>query len=285
MSHPTPAAPRSRPSDPHPYRRGPLLPMTLAAACALVVGTAGCGGTAAPATPAAASGTSAVSSAAAPSSPPVGQAACDAGLTVTATALSYPGTGPVDAAPSGEALAAWADRMQAPLAGFRALAPAELGPDIDTLAAARQQAAGGQPLDLSDPALGAASTAVDQWMWDACGFPRLAATNSPTGLAGVPDTLPPGPISVSFENADGGTGFVLLLARVHDDVTLTVDDLIANRVDLAAQATIVMAASPGPDGQPARSSTRLTPGRYAVVSPQGAPPEFAGYHAAVITVA
>ncbi|MBX6389091.1 MAG: hypothetical protein IRZ08_08835 [Frankia sp.] len=253
-------------------RRGPAgrRGWTTAATLGLgvVVALAGCSDSSDPAEPAAASSTAATAAAAA--------AACSAAL--ASDWVNIPGIDGGAPPPAAE-LAAWATKLQPQLTALRAGVPATLTSQVDVLAAAVRGAKDGKPVSAEDAALGAALTAVNAWAHDSCGYTTLDVANTDgSALAGVPATLPAGPVAMKFTNTGtdpAKAGFILLLGKVRDGQTATAADVQSRTVNLEDIADIVAVAQPtGSD--PAYGLATLRPGRYIVSTPVGLPPQFTG---------
>jgi hypothetical protein len=251
----------------------------LAAAVGLAALTA-CSAAPAPAAPGPAS-TSA--SASAHSTP----AACAALITFDTATVAYPGGDPSAPPPSADDVKKWAATAVSPINDLAANIPADYDKDAATLRTAVTGAQNGTAIKTDDPAIVIASTALDKWGRDNCGFTTLDVVNTGTELSGVPATLKAGPLSFSF--ADSGAppekaGFVLLVAKVKDGAKYTLDGIRNGSVDFTSVADIVGAAQPTKEEPEAFSTATLTAGKYIVVSPIGAPPNFAGILAGEFTV-
>jgi len=204
-------------------------------------------------------------------------AACKA--MVASDWVNIPGINPSAPPASAADLASWATPVLTNLTTVRAGVPANLTGQVDTLTTAVQGAKDGKPIDTEDASLGAALAAVDTWVHDSCGYTTLDVTNSDgTALAGVPATLPAGPVAMKFANTGtdpAKAGFILLLGKVRDGEAATAADVQSGKVNLEDIADTVSVAQPtGPD--PAYGLATLSPGRYIVTTPVGTPPEFSG---------
>ncbi len=202
--------------------------------------------------------------------------ACTQLVTMDSTVVTYPGADPSSPPPSTEALKQWAAAMAAPFGGVAANVPAELDPAVATVRTAVDGAAQGKPIDTGDQALTSAINTLDKWGRDGCGFTRLDVTGNGTDLPGVPATLPAGPVSISFDNGGDPAkgGFVLLLAKVEDGATYTLDGIRNGSVDFDSVAETVAAVQPTQGT--AYGNAKLEKGRYLLVSPIGTPPAFTG---------
>ena len=94
----------------------------------------------------------------------------------------------------------WAATAAAPLQILAANVPAELDTDVNTVRAAIAETAKGKPLNTDDSSLIGALTGLDHAAHDNCAFTRLDITSVGSDFTGIPATLPPGPVGVSFAN-------------------------------------------------------------------------------------
>ncbi|WP_241834386.1 hypothetical protein [Pseudofrankia asymbiotica] len=215
--------------------------------------------------------------------PAAGAATADASAAACSAALAsdwvnVPGIDPEGPPASAAELTAWATPLQTQVTTVRAGVPASLTSQVDVLAAAVRGAKDGKPVSTDDASLRTALTAVNAWVHDSCGYTTLDVTNSDGGaLAGVPATLPAGPVAMRFANTGSDpakAGFILLLGKIRDGQTATAADVQSGKANLEDIADIVAVAQPtGPD--PAYGLATLSPGRYIVSTPVGSPPEFA----------
>ena len=245
--------------------------LTAAVAAALL---AGCSSAATPAaTPAAP---------AAPAAPAKDQAvACTAAVALDSSIP--PGIDPDGPAPSAQQMQAWAATVAPHLATLQANAPDVLAAPLKTYADQLAQAQAGQRLDLSDAANVGATTTLDGWVFDTCGFQTLDVTSSAGTLSGLPTGLAPGPVAIRFRTTGDPSAFVLLTARVKDGQTVTPQQLDSGGVDMEQVTEIVSGAQvAGPDA--AYSVATLQPGDYVVSAVLGTPPAFAGTTSGAFTV-
>ncbi|MFC5993421.1 hypothetical protein ACFQE5_04230 [Pseudonocardia hispaniensis] len=217
--------------------------------------------------------TAAGPTAAAPSPARDTAAACTA--QVAANAIHPPGLNPDGPRPSAPEMQAYAATVEPHLAVVAQNAPDSLNDSLVVLKAQVDGAKQGQPIDIGDPAGLAASNAVNGWVHESCGFQTLNVESAGGELRGVPSALRPGPVAARFTNSGPpeSAGFVLLLARVRDGQSVTLDDLTAGRVQFDQVADVLSGALPVPDGVGYLTAT-LTPGRYLLASPTGTPPDF-----------
>lgn len=187
-----------------------------------------------------------------------------------------PGADPSDPPPPPPLMRSWAADLGPDFAVLEQNTPDTLRPATNRLRTELDRAQQGYRIDVSDPEIGAASNAIDEWVYASCGFRRLDVVNQGGSFGPLPAALSPGPVAVRFSNVGDPSkaGFVLLLARVRDGVTATLEDFRAGRADLDRDAEVKLGAQPVAGS--GYGSVELPPGRYLLVSPLGAPPEFAG---------
>ncbi len=224
--------------------------------------------------------------AAAPSAAPAAPArdaaaACTAVVALNATIP--PGADPDAPAPAAAEMQAWAATVAAPYATLRDNAPATLNDSVAALGGVLDQARRGQRIDVGDAKTTAATTAIDAWVHDSCGFQTLDLTSSGGKLGPAPVGLRPGPVSIKFDSTGDPSAFVVLLARVKDGQRATAADVDAGRADFDEVAEVVGAAQPTGPG-PAYGTATVTAGHYLLTSPLGAPPDFAGTASLDVTV-
>ena len=231
----------------------------------------------------------AVSCSAAPAAPsaapaaPARDAAAACTAVVALNATIPPGADPDAPAPAPAEMQAWAATMAAPYATLRDNAPATLNDSVAALGGVLDQARRGQRIDVGDAKTTAATTAIDAWVHDSCGFQTLDLTSSGGKLGPVPAGLRPGPVSIKFDSTGDPSAFVVLLARVKDGQKATAADVDAGRADFDEIAEVVGAAQPTGPG-PAYGTATVTAGDYLLTSPLGAPPNFTGTASLDVTV-
>ncbi len=190
--------------------------------------------------------------------------------TACAAMLAYPDSDNSPASPA--TLIRWAATAAAPLQILAANVPAELDTDVNTVRTAIAETAKGKPLNTDDSSLIGALTGLDHAAHDNCAFTRLDITSVGSDFTGIPATLPPGPVGVSFANhaPANQSGFILLVARIHDGQPYTLAQIRNDTLDIAKIGDIVVAALPGANGM-AYATAKLTPGHYVVSMPIGNP--------------
>jgi hypothetical protein len=230
-------------------------------------------------------GCSSPSSPAAPAAPAASAkdtaAACNAEVAINATIP--PGADPDSPAPSATEMQSWAASVATPFATLKANAPDTLHESVAVLGGVLDQAGQGQRVDATDPKIATASSAVDAWVHDSCGFQTLDLTSTGGKLSPASTALEPGPVSIKFTTSGEPAAFVVLLARVKDGQRATAADVDAGKADFDKIADVVGAAQPSGPG-PAYGTATVTAGHYLLTSPLGAPPNFTGTTSLDLTV-
>jgi hypothetical protein len=188
-----------------------------------------------------------------------------------------PGADPDEPDPTPQQMKDWAASVVPDFDVFAASVPADLANAVATQRAELQKAQRGERLNVQDPASNEASNAIGGFLFDECGLQRLDAVSSDGRLRPMPTTLHAGPVVVRFTNSGEPTraAFVLLVARVRDGTTFSVQDVTSGKVDFADVADVVCGVQPD-DGGTGYGVFALATGRYLAVSVLGTPPEFSG---------
>ena len=157
------------------------------------------------------------------------------------------------------------------LARAEETAPEEIAGDVETAASlAREAITTGDTASLDGPEFQEADAAMDEYMLAECGYEQVEAVGVDYAYEGIPDSVPAGTTAITFTN-EGEELHEIGLARINDDVTMSVQELVALPQE---QAMTMVTFSGGAFAEPAASDTtfvELEPGRYAAVCfiPQG----------------
>jgi hypothetical protein len=155
--------------------------------------------------------------------------------------------------------------------------PATMGPAIEALAAAAPEDVRATVEELianaentDSPEFAEAYSAMIEYMRANCGFAELGVAASEYAFGGIAEEIAAGPTIVNFENI-GEEAHEFVLFRVNDDVTLTVEELLAlpqEEVETMVTQVGGTFALPGDTGY---TVLELTPGRHVAVCfvPQG----------------
>lgn len=181
------------------------------------------------------------------------------------------------------------------LAEFESTAPESLADDAATVSATfAAMGEGGDPSAFSDPDHVAASAAIADAYFAGCDpVAELDVEGVDYGFEGLPAELDAGRVALRFTNAtDHDEAHELVLFRVNDGVTESIDDLLALPEEEAFSKVtpvgVVFADEPG--GEVA-AVFDLEPGRYAAVcfipigGGEDGPPHFTGGMVAEVEVA
>jgi hypothetical protein len=162
--------------------------------------------------------------------------------------------------------------------------PAAIGPAAEAATAAAEPVgmaeqvgavlAAAQAGDFFSPAFTEPYAGIIDYMKANCGYAELDVAASEYEFAGLPAEVPAGPAIISLENV-GEQMHETAVMRINDDVTLSVEELLAlpeeESEGMATEAAFA-AAAPGTTGH---AIADLTPGRYVVLCffPEGMTPE------------
>ncbi|GAA2543491.1 hypothetical protein [Pseudonocardia hydrocarbonoxydans] len=247
----------------HPTRRG----AAVLAAAALLVTLAACGG--APAT-----------APAAPAPAPADRTPefCSALVQIESVFASSP---PPEALPPEALQGVLAQQLQAlgPLfTTAQETAPAEIKDSVDTLVeTSTQSLSTGDFSGTESPAFAAAEDEVDATALADCGFEETSVTAVDFEFQGLPDSLPAGQSAVTLTN-EGEDFHEIVLARINDDVTLPVADVLALPMEEALASVQLVGIVFAAPGESDTSFIDATPGRYvaACFLPEGTTPTTEG---------
>ena len=154
------------------------------------------------------------------------------------------------------------------IAAAMEVAPEDAAPLLDAVVTALQETG------PEGPEFAAAYDALIAWMEGNCGFVTLNLTASEYAFGGMPTELPAGGTIVNLANI-GEEVHEIVIVRINDDVTLTIDELLAlPEEETETMTTFVNIAFAFPDTV-GHTVVNLEPGRYVAVCflPEGATPE------------
>jgi hypothetical protein len=202
-------------------------------------------------------------------------AACSARIRLNAKLP--PGADPGESDPASQAMKDWAASVSPDFEILAANLPPDLAPQVDTQRADLEKARRGERIDVISPATMKSSNAIDQFVFDKCGFPQLDVTSTEGQFGTLPATLNAGPTAIKFAatSGDSRAACVLLVARVRDGQTVSLEDLTAEKVELESIADVATAVLPD-HGQPGYATADLRTGRYILETPLGVLPDCSG---------
>lgn len=177
-----------------------------------------------------------------------------------------------------------------------AAAPDEITEDGETVVAAFEElVATGDFAGFDRPDVLAALDRIHRHDLDNCGWNEVEVTATDYSFDGLPDTLPAGPTSLELSN-EGAEIHHMVVARIDDDVTMTLDELLQLDQEEAAGHVEFMPGEPfALPGESDHAVGDLAPGRYLAAcfipvgttgfdAPEGGPPHFTHGMVAEITV-
>jgi hypothetical protein len=180
-------------------------------------------------------------------------------------------------------VSAFCDAAVAAVAAGQSGDPAQMGPAFEALSAAAPEEIASAVNDViangeagpGDPAFDEPYAAMIDYVKANCGFAELNVALSEYAFGGIPEEVPAGPTVLTAE-AVGEEVHEMIIVRINDDVTLSLDELLALPEEesnaMVTDFGFLFGIYPGTS-----QSTLLdfTPGRYVAICffPQGATPE------------
>lgn len=154
---------------------------------------------------------------------------CNAVVAIdTTVATAAPGP-QLEGAPPEEVQAAleeFAATLEPLLAVADETAPQEVADDARTLSRlSREALATGDDSVLESEEFRQADANADEYMLANCGFEEVEITGVDYAFEGVPETVPAGPLAITFTNG-GGEVHELALLRINDDVDESFEELL-----------------------------------------------------------
>lgn len=114
------------------------------------------------------------------------------------------------------------------------------------------------------PEFDAAYTEMTTWMADNCGFTQLNVALSEYAFGGIPAELPAGGTIVNVLNT-GEEVHEIVVMRLNDDVTMSVEELLALPEEEAFENVTFVGAGFAVPGETASTILNLTPGRHVAI--------------------
>jgi len=157
-------------------------------------------------------------------------------------------------------------------------APEELSDTVtQATGIVREALSGGDPSTLEGPEFQQADDEIDEYMLAECGYEQLEATGVDYEYEGLPDTIPEGVVAITFTN-EGEELHEIGLARINDDVTMPVEEVLAQPEEQVFSMITLAGVTFAEPGQSETTFIRMEPGRYgaACFVPQGTTHEMPG---------
>jgi hypothetical protein len=152
------------------------------------------------------------------------------------------------------------DRLQE----LEANAPDEITDDVETASASVRDALETGEEPFFDPEFREASSNIDEWMLDECGYEEYEITGTEYAFEGVPDEVASGePVALRFVN-EGDEVHEMVVFRILDE-EVGIEELLEMPEEEAQQmAEFAAGAFAGP-GEEHVAFAELQPGRYGIV--------------------
>ncbi|MBW0119396.1 cupredoxin domain-containing protein, partial [Pseudonocardia abyssalis] len=159
----------------------------------------------------------------------------------------------------------WGTTVEPLLAAVDAAAPAAVATDAGTLTRLTRQALStGDESVFESPEFVAAEDGTDTYMVSECGYEQVEITAADYEYQGLPETLTAGIKAVTLVN-EGEEAHEVGIVRVNDDVTLSVEEILAlGEAEGMAAVTFTGAAFAGPGESDTAFISIDEPGRYGV---------------------
>jgi hypothetical protein len=147
----------------------------------------------------------------------------------------------------------------------QAVAPAEIGNDINVLVEATKQVSQTGDFEgvFESPAVTEAEGRVHAFDLENCGWAKVDVQAKEYEFAGIPKKIGAGPVNFEFSN-EGQEPHEFLLFRVNDGVTESVEDLVALPQEEALTKISPVGATFAAPGQKEYTVVDLDAGRYGV---------------------
>ncbi len=157
-------------------------------------------------------------------------------------------------------------RIQAVLEEVQTTAPVDIANDVDRFVSLSQEAfaGGAEGEGPPPPEVEEVDARIDEYVLANCDFAEVEVTGSEYAYEGVPSTLEAGPTAFDFTNA-GGEEHELIVFRINDDVTATVQELLALPEEEAIPMVQIKGFAMAAPGESDQAFVDLEPGRYAGV--------------------
>jgi hypothetical protein len=118
--------------------------------------------------------------------------------------------------------------------------------------------------NTDSPEFAAAYSALIDYLTANCGFAELDVQAQEYAFVGIPEEVPAGPTVVTFEDI-GEEAHEFALFRINDDVTMTVEELLALPQEEAESMLTEVGGTFALPGQTGYTVIDLTPGRHVAL--------------------
>ena len=191
---------------------------------------------------------------------------CDAALDAEGTAMQGPAVDFETATPEEIAAATeeFATVLEPKLDAALATAPDEIASDVETLVGLVREGLETGDDTSSDPEYLAADESIDVFVADSCGYDTIDVSAVEYAFENLPSTLPAGRTAFAFTN-EGEEIHEMVLFRINDDVTETIEELLALPEEEALAKVEFVGVTFSAQGGTDTETIELTPGRYGAV--------------------
>ena len=191
---------------------------------------------------------------------------CDAALDAEGTAMQGPDVDFETATPEEIAAATeeFATELEPKLDAALETAPDEIASDVETLVGLVREGLETGDDTSSDPEYMAADESIDVYVAESCGYDTIDVSAVEYAFQNLPSTLPAGRTAFAFTN-EGEEIHEMVLFRINDDVTETIEELLALPEEEALGKVVFAGVTFSAQGGTDTETIELAPGRYGAV--------------------
>jgi hypothetical protein len=167
-------------------------------------------------------------------------------------------------------------QLQTAFQEVQASAPADIAEDVDQFITLTQEmlSSGAADEGPPPPEVLELDANIDEYVLANCDFAEVEVTGTEYAFEGIPETIETGQTAFNFSN-QGGEEHELILVRINDDVTESIEELAQLPEEEAFQKVQPMGFAMAAPGESAQTFVDLEPGRYGTLCffPVGSTPE------------
>ncbi len=191
---------------------------------------------------------------------------CDAALDAEGTAMQGPDVDFETATPEEIAAATeeFATELEPKLDAALETAPDEIASEVETLVGLVREGLESGDDTSSDPEYMAADESIDVYVAESCGYDTIDVSAVEYAFQNLPSTLPAGRTAFAFTN-EGEEIHEMVLFRINDDVTETIEELLALPEEEALGKVVFAGVTFSAQGGTDTETIELAPGRYGAV--------------------
>ena len=143
-------------------------------------------------------------------------------------------------------------------------APDEIASEVETLVGLVREGLESGDDTSSDPEYMAADESIDVYVAESCGYDTIDVSAVEYAFQNLPSTLPAGRTAFAFTN-EGEEIHEMVLFRINDDVTETIEELLALPEEEALGKVVFAGVTFSAQGGTDTETIELAPGRYGAV--------------------